>query len=357
MDFALDELQIELAALAERILRRGTGTARLAELEAAGTRQDTLLWQAIHDAGLTAAGVPEALGGGGLGFFEHCLVLEQTGKTAAPVPLAAHGAGLMAMHRAGLDAHASAIVSGGGWLAASSRRDSGNTLCEAQGRLYGELASVGWSNGAAATLLPARIDNGSWRLYLVQQDAPGMTRDAQANTALEPAARLRFDGVPAARVGDDDMPEWLHQRLVVASAAVQVGVLEEAIAMTTRYVSEREQFGVKIGSFQSVSHRLADAWIDLMNLRLLARSTAATLDRAPLATLDVLSTRLWCAEAGHRVMASCQHVHGGMGHDRSYPLWRYALLARQNEMAHGGHSACLAELGAEIARAPAGAVL
>ncbi len=144
---------------------------------------------------------------------------------------------------------------------------------------------------------------------------------------------------------------------MVASVAAQVGVLEEAIAMTTRHVSQREQFGVKIGSFQSVSHRMADAWIDLMNLRLMARSTASTLDRDASATLDVLGTQLWCAEAGHRVMASCQHVHGGMGHDRSYPLWRYALLARQNEMAHAGHSACLAQLGAESARAPARALL
>ena len=357
MDFALDELQTELATLAERILRRGASTARLAELEASGTRLDTTLWQELGSAGLTAVGVPASLGGAELGFFEHCLVLEQTGKTVAPVPLAAHGAGLMALHQAGLGDRSAVIVSGGGWLAATSRRDGGNTLRETDGLLRGGLGSLAWASGAAAYLLPARMESGSWGLFLVQSDAPGMTLDAQANTALEPAARLRVDGVPCVRVGDDAMPEWLHQRLVVASAAVQVGVLEEAISMTTRYVSEREQFGVKIGSFQSVSHRLADAWIDLMNLRLLARSTAATLDREPLATLDVLSTRLWCAEAGHRVMASCQHVHGGMGHDRSYPLWRYALLARQNEMAHGGHTACLAELGAEIARSPALAVL
>ena len=292
MDFALDELQTDLAALAERILRRGTSVARLKELEAGGTRLDIALWQELRAAGLAAVALPDALGGAGLGFFEHCLVLEQLGKTVAPVPLTAHGAGLMALAHAG-----------------NSLRAQGNTLS-------GTVGAVSYAAGASALLLPARIESGDWRLFLVKANASGLSLEAQANTALEPASRLQLSHVVAMAVGDAATPDWLHQRLVVSSAAVQVGVLEETLAMSTRYVSEREQFGVKIGSFQSVSHRMADAWIDLMNLRLLTRSTASVLDREPLATLDALSTQFWCAEAGHRVMASCQHVHGGMGHDR-----------------------------------------
>jgi len=357
MDFALDELQTDLAALAERILRRGTSVARLKELEAGGTRLDTALWQELRAAGLAAVALPDALGGAGLGFFEHCLVLEQLGKTVAPVPLTAHGAGLMALAHAGLGEEAARVTADDAWLAVSSRRDAGNSLRAQGNTLSGTVGAVSYAAGASALLLPARIESGDWRLFLVKANASGLSLEAQANTALEPASRLQLSHVAAMAVGDAATPDWLHQRLVVSSAAVQVGVLEETLAMSTRYVSEREQFGVKIGSFQSVSHRMADAWIDLMNLRLLTRSTASVLDREPLATLDALSTQFWCAEAGHRVMASCQHVHGGMGHDRDYPLWRYALLARQNEMAHAGHSACLAQLGAEIARAPALAVL
>jgi alkylation response protein AidB-like acyl-CoA dehydrogenase len=118
---------------------------------------------------------------------------------------------------------------------------------------------------------------------------------------------------------DDGRVEWLNERLMVATCAVQTGVLEEMLAMTTRYVAGRERFGAPIGSFQSVSHRLADA--------------------------------------GHRVSASCQHVHGGIGHDRDYPLWRYAIRARHNELLHGGASQAQAALGAAIARAPAAAAL
>ena len=263
----------------------------------------------------------------------------------------------MALAHAGLGEEAARVTADDAWLAVSSRRDAGNSLRAQGNTLSGTVGAVSYAAGASALLLPARIESGDWRLFLVKANASGLSLEAQANTALEPASRLQLSHVVAMAVGDAATPDWLHQRLVVSSAAVQVGVLEETLAMSTRYVSEREQFGVKIGSFQSVSHRMADAWIDLMNLRLLTRSTASVLDREPLATLDALSTQFWCAEAGHRVMASCQHVHGGMGHDRDYPLWRYALLARQNEMAHAGHSACLAQLGAEIARAPALAVL
>ncbi|MBK9470494.1 MAG: hypothetical protein IPO20_22070 [Gammaproteobacteria bacterium] len=215
---------------------------------------------------------------------------------------------------------------------------------------------MAFAEGARRLLLPARHD-GAWQLYLLDPSQPGVRLESQLTTAFEPRARVQLDGVAATAVGDAQLTQWLRERLIAATCAVQIGVLEEMIGMSTRYVSEREQFGAKIGSFQSVSHRMADTWIDLMNLRLLGHSAAAMLDRQPLATLEVLAAQSWCAEAGHRVAASCQHVHGGMGHDRSYPLWRYAVWARHNELVHGGVSETYAAIGAAIAREPAAAAL
>ena len=356
MDFSLNEIQQDIARLAERILRGSSTPERLKVLEAGGQRLDRELWAELVDAGLAAVAVPEVRGGAGLGFFETCLVLEQVGRTVAAVPLAGHGVGLMALHHAGADAALDGLLAGHGWLATSARTDAGNSLRAQGGRLSGALGAVAFAAGSQCLLLPARRD-GAWQLYLLDTAQPGVRFEAQLTTAFEPRARVHLDGVSATAVGDAELTEWLRERLIVATCAVQIGVLEEMIAMSTRYVSEREQFGAKIGSFQAVSHRMADCYIDLMNLRLLGHSAAAMLERQPLATLEVLAAQSWCAEAGHRVSASCQHVHGGMGHDRDYPLWRYAVWARHNELVHGGASETYAAIGAAIARAPAAAAL
>lgn len=356
MDFSLNEIQQDIANLAGQILRGAATPERLKALEAGGQRLDRELWAELVDAGLAAVAIPELRGGAGLGFFETCLVLEQVGRTVAAVPLSGHGVGLMALHHAGADAALDGLLAGRGWLATSARTDAGNSLRAEGGRLSGALGAVPFAEGSQCLLLPARRDD-AWQLYLLDTAQPGVRFEAQLTTALEPRARVHLDAVAATAVGDAQLAQWLRERIIVASCAVQIGVLEEMIVMSTRYVSEREQFGAKIGSFQSVSHRMADTWIDLMNLRLLGHSAAAMLDRQPLATLEVLAAQSWSAEAGHRVSASCQHVHGGMGHDRDYPLWRYAVWSRHNELMHGGASETYAAIGAEIARAPAAAAL
>lgn len=355
MDFALNEIQQDLSQLAEKILREASTGERLQALEKSGQRLDAALWQQLIESGLTAVAIDEAHGGAGLGFFENCLVLQQMGKTVAAIPLPGHSVGALALQQAAAADALEALLSGSGWLA-TSVRTQGNALVASGDTLSGSVGTVPCAIGSQALLLPARRD-GEWQLYLVATEQAGVTLQAQTSTGLEPQALVTLKGASARAIGDAGLLAALRERLVIATCAHQLGVLEETLEMTTRYVSEREQFGVKIGSFQAVSHRLADAWIDVMNLRLLTQSAAAMLDRQPLATLEVLSAQTWCADAGHRVLASCQHVHGGMGHDRDYPLWRYAVWARHNELAQGSASQATAALGAAIAREPAMAVL
>lgn len=356
MDFSLNELQRELVELARQILRRGTGPERLAALESSGARLDPALWRELVGAGLSAVGLAERAGGPGLGFFETCLVLEEAGRCVAPVPLAGHACGMLALQEAGADDAIASLAASGGWLAASARRDAGNTLRAVGDTLHGSLSLLPFGLGSQALLVPARA-GADWQLFLLDKDAAGLVLEAQVSTSLEPCARLAADGASARPVGTPALAAWLAERLSVAACAVQAGVVAEALDMSTRYVAERDQFGVKIGSFQSVNHRLADCFIDLMNLRLVVQAAASRLDREPLATLDVLAARSWSADAGHRVLASCQHVHGGVGHDRSYALWRYALAARHLELLHGGSSATIEALGAAIAENPTAARL
>ncbi len=355
MDFALNELQLELRELAASVLRDACTAPRLAALEAGEQRLDRDLWAQLRESGLVAVSLPEAAGGAGLGFLEACLVFEQVGATTAPVPLPGHTLAAMVIAHALGEEVLAPMLAAEGWLACSSRRQ-GNTLCWTTGQLNGVLSGIPHGEGCQHAVVPA-FDGEAWVLCLLEGDASGLHWERQTSTGFEPQARLTATAAPARLLPGAELPAWLEQRMIVAVSMAQCGVVEAAVDLARQHVCEREQFGVKIGSFQSVAHRLADCWIDAMNLRAAALAAAAALDARPLAPLDVYTAQVWAADAGHRVLASAQHVHGGLGHDRDYPLWRYAVWARQYEMALGGAGDGLEKLGAAIAAQPQAALL
>ena len=89
MDFGFNEEQEEAGALAQRILEDKVTEPVLRAAEAADLRFDAPTWSALAEAGLLGIGLPTEHGGGGLGLLEQCVVLEQVGRTVAPVPVAA----------------------------------------------------------------------------------------------------------------------------------------------------------------------------------------------------------------------------------------------------------------------------
>lgn len=355
MDFVLNELQLEIRELAGSLLRDTCTPAQLSALEAGAQRLDLSLWAQLGAAGLTAIPVPAAAGGAGLAYFEACLVFEQLGATTAAVPLVGHTLAAMALIKALGEEVAADWLAGPGWLACSTRLE-GNTLRLTDGRLSGELSAVAYAAGSRGMLLPAH-DGTAWRLCLLTEQATGVVLEAQTSTGLEPQSLFTATAAPVQVLPGDTLLSWLQQRMTVALCMAQLGVVGAALELARQHVCEREQFGVKIGSFQAVAHRMADGWIDLMNLRLAAQTAASALDHHTLASLDVGTAQVWAADAGHRVLASCQHVHGGLGHDRDYPLWRLAVWARQYEMVLGGAGLALEQLGAAIAADPEAAFL
>ena len=87
MDFSYSEQQKSILDLASQILRDGTSQVRLREIEAtAGPRFDRALWEKLAEAGLLAVAIPEQFDGAGLGFVEVGGIIQQIGRTAAPVP-------------------------------------------------------------------------------------------------------------------------------------------------------------------------------------------------------------------------------------------------------------------------------
>jgi alkylation response protein AidB-like acyl-CoA dehydrogenase len=120
--------------------------------------------------------------------------------------------------------------------------------------------------------------------------------------------------------------------------------------MTADYTAEREQFGVKIATFQAVGQRAANCYIDTECLRLVSQQAVSLLNQGRDADDEVMIAKIWVGDVSHRVSHAAQHLHGGIGVDRDYPLFRYCLWAKQLEMTLGSSARLTSELGATIAR-------
>src|SRR3546814_18288689 len=109
---------------------------------------------------------------------------------------------------------------------------------------------------------------------------------------------------------------------MAAACAMQTGVCEEALAITARYVSEREQFGARLGTFQAVGQRVADAYIDTAGIRLTVLQAIWRPDAGVDASEALLTATFWAGGGAPRVVHPATHLHAGSGNDLAYPIHR-----------------------------------
>ncbi len=136
----------------------------------------------------------------------------------------------------------------------------------------------------------------------------------------------------------------------LALCALSLGAAGRALRLTAKYVAERKQFGRAIGSFQAVGQRAADAYVDVEIMRLSLWRAVWLVAEGRDAEREIAVAKYLAAEAGHRVVCAAQHLHGGMGFDRDYPLYRLFLQEKQSELTLGSASAELSRLGALLAQ-------
>jgi alkylation response protein AidB-like acyl-CoA dehydrogenase len=214
--------------------------------------------------------------------------------------------------------------------------------------------AVPFADQADRVLLAARLGS-EVAVVLLDTRAEGVSRAALQVTSFEPQCQLELDSVrvPASDVlvtsGGAGIMHWIVERTQAAICAHQLGASDCAMRMAASYTSERKQFDVPIATFQAVGHRLANCYIDVECLRLTTYQAASLLHSEVPATTEVQIAKFWAGDTGHRVSYATQHVHGGTGIDRDYPLWRYCLWLRQNEMSLGCSSVQAAALGARLA--------
>ncbi|QIK66314.1 acyl-CoA dehydrogenase family protein [Nocardioides sp. HDW12B] len=367
MDFTPTVGQSDVEPLAARILADRCTPDRLAAVEAGGDRFDRELWHELGTAGLLGLAVPETYGGAGLGLLELTTVLVEAGKVVAPEPLAPHTVAALALARwAGSDlaqtwlpraatgeAVLTVAVAEDG--VAEPRRPGTTAVRSGQDWVVtGTKTTVVAGVSADLHLVPAATDHGVVVLA-VPADAEGLSVHEQRTTDGDRTARLELDGVrvpEASRLGDSEAHGWLLDHLAVAHAALQLGVCEGALRLTADYARTREQFGRPIGTFQAVSQRLADGFIDVAGLRLTVTQAAWRLAEGLPAEAEVATARLWACDTGHTIAHTAVHVHGGVGIDLDAPAHRYFTAAKRWEMALGGTTLAARAVGRVLAAEP-----
>lgn len=349
MDFGFDESQTAVRELAKTLFSKLPldGDVRAA-------------WRELGRANLLGVGLPAAVGGSDAGFVALCCLLEQAGEAASPLPLLPLVFAALPLARSGAAPELLSQLCEGERVVCASFGTRGETALRARRDGEGWVVSGSETCVEAAPLadqllLAARSDAGPL-LFLVDRKTPGLTVEAQSVASGHSLGSLQLQDVrlgSGALAGDPDsagaLIDWTLERAYLAQCAYELGLSARALAMTARFAGERQQFGKPIGTFQAVTQRIADAHIAVETMRLTLWRAAWLVEQGVDARREIAVARTIATQAGHEVVCAAQHIHGSLGFDRDYPLHRYFLASKQNELLLGGHNFHVARLGKLLA--------
>ncbi len=320
----------EQQALRDQVRRLfADGRVRARQMVESGQRHDAALWAQLVELGGTAAAIPEAQGGIGLGALELCVIAEEAGRSLAPIPfmssavyaseaikLAGGGIAdeiLPGLAEGAVEATVAFAETDGSWDGLP------NAHVEA-GLFYGvKDAVVDPGAGIAVVSARAAADGEGFGWWLVDLSGPGVEREViSAMDIVRRYARLRFTGVPARRLGKPGSGAELTARLMDVAAIVtafeQIGGAEAQLARCVEYAKTRKAFGDRIGVFQGVKHRLADMYvkIELARGHALYGAWALSTDAAEL-PVAAAGARIAATEAFSFAAEEAIEMHGGIG--------------------------------------------
>ncbi|MDH6700604.1 acyl-CoA dehydrogenase [Streptomyces sp. DSM 41014] len=335
---------------------------------------DRALWARLAEADLLSLLLDPDEGGAGLDAIALCLVLRESAKVLARVPLLEHSAAAATIQAHGGPEPRSALVARAGrgelvlTVAASGRTGHDPAELAVTARqdgdawlLDGVQTAVPWAQTADHIVVPARSTTGDSRtlLAVVPRGQEGTDIAEQISTTGERLGELRLESarIPAASVIDSDGAwEELRDLLTTGTCALALGLGERVLRMSGEYTGKREQFGFPVATFQAVAMQAADRYIDLRAMEVTLWQAAWRIaTRAPgalPAAGDVAVAKIWAAEGVRRVVQTAQHLHGGFGADVEYPLHRYHAWAKQLELSLGPAAAHEEALGDLLAAHP-----
>jgi alkylation response protein AidB-like acyl-CoA dehydrogenase len=312
-------------------------------------------WAALVDGGVVAFGLPERLGGDGLGLAEIATALTEIGRFGNTSPaFATLGLGLIPLLDLATDEQQDRYLAGvakGGVLSAALN-EPGNALPErpstrlSGGKLSGTKIGVPYAEQADWLLVST--DSG---VVVVSPQADGvtLTKTPAANHSDEYVVTFADVAVGDADVlGAADSVRRVNQLVLAAIGAYASGLVAGALRLTADYVATREQFGKPLSTFQTVAAQLAEIYIASRTITLASMSVVWRLSEGRDAGEDLDVLGYWVTSQAPPVMQLCHHLHGGMGMDIAYPMDGFYSTIKDLTRALGGPSQRLNLLAAAV---------
>lgn len=360
MDRELTEEQQQLAGSARSFLGHHVSLEEVAKTEDDPSPDPLGLWARCVELGWAGLLVPASLGGAGAGLTDAAVVGDALGRALAPTPFVSVLAGVAALCAASARDAAAAFLQAaatGGQrpvLAASGPDGTwsaeGPPVTAADGRLTGDLDFVSAGTGPGPLLVPSAGSEGP-HLFAVDVAQPTVEVSPRCLMGGSPLASVRLRGAHATDLGvASDAVQAGLDTAAVLHAAWCAGASERLLEDTVAYVTERYQFGVPIGSFQSVQHRLADAAITNAEATTLARTAARAADGGSPAARRLASSAFVRATEGFvRVARDAHQVWGGMGYSTEAHVHLFSRRAKVAQHEWGGPDLHLDIVAGELA--------
>ena len=338
MHFDFKEEQLQFADALKRWIGRDYGFEQRRAIVASSQGTSDAAWATLAELGMTALPVPEAQGGFDGTAVDLFVVMRELGRGLVVEPYFATVLGSRFLKLGGAHGPLLEQVAQGSLKLAcalgerQARHDLRDIATRAQGidggwRLDGEKTAVVHGLEAGVLVVSARSAGGQRdetgiTLFALPADAPGVQLTGFRTLDGQRAATLRLGGVqlgPDAVIGTPgagwDILEAAADYGAGLLCAEALGAMEALFESTLDYLKTRQQFGVPIGKFQALQHRMADMVIHLEQARSMALLAAVTLDG-----LDAGERRRVVSAAKYRVGQAARFIgqqavqlHGGMG--------------------------------------------
>jgi alkylation response protein AidB-like acyl-CoA dehydrogenase len=325
MDFAFSDEQEQLRAAARDYLADRFPAERVVALADSDAGWDPATWKELADLGWLD---PE------LGLLEHAVLAEETGTALLPAPWWSSiglawpllDAELQAAVSAGERSATVAWAEPGGPATLAAAATGSAVKADGSGALTGVKVTV--PDLTSVTDVVVVADDG---LYAVDLTAdPGVVVPRSTIDRTRRLGELRLDGTPARRLSAsaDNLAQARRQAIALL-ACEAAGVAQRALDVTAAYTKERQQFGRVIGTYQGVSHRVANTFVSLQLARSMAYWAAWAVSAGdPDADLAVSGAKV---SAGEGAVFACEQsiqAHGGIGFTWEHVLHRYYKRAQ-----------------------------
>ena len=348
MKFDYNEEQQLLADSVRRFVAQDYGFEARRKIVGSAAGFSAPVWSTIADLGLLGLPFSADAGGFGGGAVDLMSSMEAFGEALLVEPYLSTVMAARFVARAGSveqrERILPAVIEGKMKMAFAqtekdARYDLGYVNAVAKGAtISGEKLAVLHAPLADQLVVSARSSTGIG-LYLVDAKASGITMRSYRTLDEMPAADVSFASVAATPIGKGDAVALIEEVVDFATALIcaeAVGAMKYANDATLEYIKARKQFGVPIGSFQALQHRMVDMVISYEQARSMASLACVKVDseKDPAERKRIVSAaKIKIADASRHVSQEAIQLHGGMGMSEelkvSHTFRRLTAIARQ----------------------------